>query len=98
MAALRYADTREILIPFGWREGHPPTCVTVICTGTSDEARIKAAEALAPDALLRKPVDFRQVREACCPSSDGQASVAAREAQFRALAQPPQAVHELLGV
>jgi DNA-binding NarL/FixJ family response regulator len=47
------------------KRGHPPTCVTVICTGTDDEARIKAVQALGPDALLRKPVEFGDVFAAC---------------------------------
>jgi DNA-binding response OmpR family regulator len=42
-----------------------PTCVTVICTGTDDEARIRAVEALEPNALLRKPVEFEEVLAAC---------------------------------
>ena len=47
------------------KEAHLPTCVTVICTGTDDEARIKAVQAFGPDALLRKPVEFGQVFAAC---------------------------------
>ena len=47
------------------KQGRLPTCVTVICTGTDDEARIRSVQALGPDALLRKPVEFHQVFEAC---------------------------------
>jgi CheY-like chemotaxis protein len=51
------------------KAAHLPTCVTVVCTGTDDESRIKAVEALGPDALLRKPVEFGQVFAACQASS-----------------------------
>ena len=51
------------------KEAHLPTCVTVICTATDDEARIKAVEALGPEAVLRKPVDFGQVFAACQAAS-----------------------------
>ena len=47
-----------------------PTCVTVICTATADEARIKAVEALGPQALLRKPVEFGDLFAACNTTAD----------------------------
>jgi DNA-binding NarL/FixJ family response regulator len=47
------------------KEAHPPTCVTVICTGSDDEDRIRRVAALGPDALLRKPVAFEDVFQAC---------------------------------
>jgi DNA-binding NarL/FixJ family response regulator len=47
------------------KEAQPPTCVTVIGTGSDDEARIRRVAALGPDALLRKPVAFEDVFEAC---------------------------------
>jgi two-component system response regulator RegA len=47
------------------KEAHLPTCVTVICTGTNDEARIQRVAALGPNALLRKPVAFEDVFAAC---------------------------------
>jgi DNA-binding response OmpR family regulator len=47
------------------KEGHLPTCVTVVCTGTDDQARLRAVAALGPDALLCKPVEFEEVLSAC---------------------------------
>ena len=52
------------------KEGHLPTCVTVICTGTGDEARIRAVQALGPNALLRKPVEFGALFAACNTTAD----------------------------
>jgi DNA-binding NarL/FixJ family response regulator len=53
------------------KEAHLPTCVTVICTGSEDDARIRAAEALRPNALLRKPVEFGELFAACHAASSG---------------------------
>jgi DNA-binding NarL/FixJ family response regulator len=47
------------------KDARLPTCVTVVCTATDDEARIRAVEALGPDVLLRKPVEFGDVLTAC---------------------------------
>lgn len=47
------------------KRDHLPTCVTVICTGTDDEARINAVLALNPNVLLRKPIEFEDVFTAC---------------------------------
>lgn len=47
------------------RENSLPTCVTVICTASNDEVRIRSVESMRPDAMLRKPVDFEDILSAC---------------------------------
>ncbi len=37
----------------------------VVTTGCSDPERLRKVNGLMPDALLRKPLDFRQVLERC---------------------------------
>jgi two-component system OmpR family response regulator len=53
------------------KEARLPTCVTVICTGTDDEDRIRRVAALGPNALLRKPVAFEDVFAACNSAACG---------------------------
>jgi DNA-binding NarL/FixJ family response regulator len=50
------------------REARLRTRVAVT-TGTGDEARLEAVRRLGPEALLRKPVDPREIYEVCAAAA-----------------------------